>query len=436
MSSASPRSIPKALDKTLTDPGPPPAAIRRRDSCRLCSGKTLDLVLSLEPTPPANAFVTAAEADREQARFPLDVFFCEDCFHVQLLDVVDPKVLFENYVYVSGTSPLFVKHFEDYAADVMARLSPSPGGLVVDIGSNDGTLLGFFKNAGMKVLGIDPARDIAEKATASGIETLNAFFSAPLAKKILAVHGPAAVITANNVFAHIDDLAGVTKSIASLLADDGLFVFEVSYLVDVFEKTLFDTIYHEHLAYHSVKPLVPFFDKHGMELIEAVRIESHGGSLRGMAQKKGGPRAAGASVAGAVAREVELGLDKAETLRTFAGRIDARKAELSMILAGLKADGKTIAGFGAPAKATTLMYHFGIGPDVIGFIVDDSPLKQNLLTPGMHIPVVGSEVIAERRPDALVILAWNFAEPIMAKNAAFHDRGGRFIIPLPEVRMI
>lgn len=344
--------------------------------------------------------------------------------------------MFENYVYVSGTSPLFVKHFENYAADVMARLSPSPGGLVVDIGSNDGTLLRFFKNAGMKVLGIDPARDIAEKATACDIETLNNFFSAPLAEEILAAHGPAAVITANNVFAHIDDLAGVTKGIASLLADDGLFVFEVSYLVDVFEKTLFDTIYHEHLAYHSVKPLLSFFDAHGMELIEAVRIESHGGSLRGMAQKKGGPRAVGASVARAVLREESLGLDKAETLRTFAGRIDTRKAELSMVLAELKAEGKTVAGFGAPAKATTLMYHFGIGPDVIGFIVDDSPLKQNLFSPGMHIPVVGQEALAEREPDALVILAWNFAEPIMAKNAAFHDRGGRFIIPLPEVRMI
>ncbi len=377
-----------------------------------------------------------AEADKEQALFPLDVFFCEDCFHVQLLDVVEPKVLFENYVYVSGTSPVFVKHFEDYAADVMGRLAPGPGGLVVDIGSNDGTLLGFFKDAGMKVLGIDPARDIAEKATASGIETLNDFFSAPLAEKILGTHGPAAVITANNVFAHIDDLAGVSEGIASLLADDGIFVFEVSYLVDVFEKTLFDTIYHEHLAYHSVKPLLPFFDRHGMELIEAVRVESHGGSLRGMAQKKGGPRTVGASVARAVAREAELGLDRAETLRAFAGRIDTRKAELSAVLAGFKAEGKTVAGFGAPAKATTLMYHFGIGPDVIDFIVDDSPLKQNLLTPGMHIPVVGQQAITERKPDALVILAWNFADPIMAKNAAFHDRGGRFIIPLPEVRMI
>ncbi len=436
MSNVSPRSIPKARGGTLTDHYPPPPTIRRRDSCRLCGGKTLDLVLSLEPTPPANAFVTLAEADKEQARFPLDVFFCEDCFHVQLLDVLDPKVLFENYVYVSGTSPLFVKHFEDYAADVMARLSPRQSGLAVDIGSNDGTLLGFFKKAGMKVLGIDPARDIAEKATACGIETINDFFSASVAEKILANHGPAAVITANNVFAHIDDLAGISEGISSLLSDDGLFVFEVSYLVDVFEKTLFDTIYHEHLAYHSVRPLISFFDKHGMELIEAGRIESHGGSLRGMAQKKGGPRPVGNSVARAVAAEVKLGLDKAETLRAFADRIDTRKAQLSALLAGLKAEGKSIAGFGAPAKATTLMYHFGIGPEVIDFIVDDSPLKQNLLTPGMHIPVVGPQTVDERKPDALVILAWNFAGPIMANNAAFHDRGGRFIIPLPEVRMI
>jgi len=408
----------------------------RRDTCRLCGGKSLEMVLSLEPTPPANAFVPPEDAAKEQARFPLDVFFCRDCAHVQLLDVVDPKVLFENYVYVSGTSPVFVKHFEDYANDVMHRFSPASGGLAVDIGSNDGTLLGFFQNAGIKVLGIDPARDIADQATKSGIETICGFFSQQLAQTILKDRGPAAVITANNVFAHIDDLAGVTQGIHGLLSDDGIFVFEVSYLLDVYEKTLFDTIYHEHLAYHSVKPLMSFFDRHGLELIEAIRVDSHGGSLRGMVQKKGGPHTPGASVGQLVTAEEAAGLDRAETFLAFSGHIDARKRELSDMLRGLKAEGKAIAGFGAPAKATTLMYHFGIGPELIDFIVDDSPLKQGLLTPGMHIPVVGSEAIAEQKPDALVILAWNFAEPIMAKNDVFHQAGGRFIIPLPEVRMI
>ncbi|MBI5163369.1 MAG: methyltransferase domain-containing protein, partial [Magnetospirillum sp.] len=227
----------------------------RRSTCRLCGGAALTPVLSLAPTPPANAFVPAALAGREQARYPLDVAFCEGCGHVQLLDVVDPRALFEDYVYVSGTSPLFVKHFADYAAEVRGRFQPPPGSLVVDIGSNDGTLLRFFKDAGHDVLGIDPARDIARRACESGIETLCGFFTPQLAAGIGIAHGHAAVITANNVFAHIDDLAGVVNGIADLLAPEGVVVFEVSYLADVFEKTLFDTIYHEHLDYHSVGPL-------------------------------------------------------------------------------------------------------------------------------------------------------------------------------------
>ena len=239
----------------------------RRETCRLCGSRDVTLVFGLEPTPPANAFVSESELDREQERFPLDVFFCESCGHVQLLDVVDPRVLFENYVYVSGTSPVFVKHFEDYAADVVARFAPPQDKLVLDIGSNDGTLLSFFKAAGYPVLGVDPAKDIAASATAKGIETKADFFSPAFAQAVRAERGPAAVITANNVFAHIDDLGGVADGVRTLLADDGVFVFEVSYLVDVFEKTLFDTIYHEHLAYHSVRPLIPFFDAAlGMEL--------------------------------------------------------------------------------------------------------------------------------------------------------------------------
>ncbi|WP_096700120.1 class I SAM-dependent methyltransferase [Magnetospirillum sp. 15-1] len=408
----------------------------RRETCRLCGGTHLSMVLSLAPTPPANAFVPAEELGKTQERFPLDLFFCEDCAHVQLLDVVDPRVLFEHYVYVSGTSPVFVKHFESYAAFVMERFKPIPGGLVLDIGSNDGTLLSFFQKAGMKVLGIDPAQEIAAEASARGIPTICGFFGPDTAGEIAAGHGKAEVITANNVFAHIDNLSGVVDGVRNLLAPSGVFVFEVSYLVDVFENTLFDTIYHEHLDYHSVKPLGAFFAAKGMELVEAIRVDSHGGSLRGIAQLKGGPHAVGASVTRAVAEEERLGLDKASTFRKFAADIDALGAELNALLKRLKAEGKRIAGFGAPAKATTLMYHFGIGPELVDFIIDDSPLKQGLFTPGMHVPVLSSAVIAERKPDYLVILAWNFARPIIEKNAAFTKAGGKFIIPIPKVEVV
>ncbi len=408
----------------------------RRTSCRLCGGGALERVLSLTPTPPANAFIAKSELSAAQPVFPLDVFFCSACGHVQLLDIVDPSILFENYVYVSGTSPVFVKHFEDYASDMIGRFTPAAGALVVDIGSNDGTLLGFFKRAGMTVLGVDPASAIAEDATRRGIETWAGFFSPDMAARIRAERGPAAIVTANNVFAHIDDLGVVLAGVRLLLAPEGVFAFEVSYLGDVVEKTLFDTIYHEHLSYHSVKPLVRFFAANGMELIEALRVPSHGGSLRGIAKLKGGPRKVGASVAEMLADETKAGLDRAETFVKFGRDIEAIKTELSQLLRGLKAEGKSIAAFGAPAKATTLMYHFGIGPEVVDFVVDDSPLKQGLFTPGLHIPVVPASEIAIRRPDYLIVLAWNFAPAIIAKNSVFRDNGGRFIVPLPRVEVI
>ncbi|MDP6781913.1 MAG: class I SAM-dependent methyltransferase, partial [Alphaproteobacteria bacterium] len=349
---------------------------RRRATCRLCDSGDLSLVLSLTPTPPANAFVTADALNAPQECFPLDLSLCGECGHLQLLHVVDPSLLFADYVYVSGTSPSFVAHFEDYAASVIKAYQPPPGALVVDIGSNDGTLLGFFQQAGMAVQGIDPARDIAKAASEVGIETLNAFFDAALAVQIREKKGAAAVVTANNVFAHIDDLASMVAGVRTLLDDDGVFVFEVSYLTDVLEKTLFDTIYHEHLSYHTVAPLVSFFAANGMELITADRVDTHGGSLRGVAQLAGGARAVASSVAACLELEDRLGLGRPGTFHDFAQCIDVLKTSLRDLLAGLKAEGRSIAGYGAPAKATTLMYHFGLSPDIIDFIVDDSPLKQ------------------------------------------------------------
>jgi len=410
--------------------------VRRRDSCRLCGSSRLVQVLSLTPTPPANAFVDIDGLGREQATFPLDLFFCEDCAHVQLLDIVNPRILFENYVYVSGTSPVFVRHFELYAKTLLKTFSPPDRSLAVDIGSNDGTLLQFFKSAGLSVLGIDPAKDIARRATDAGIETLPEFFDRKLARQIREYRGAASVITANNMFAHADDLGQIVDGVRELLADDGVFVFEVSYLRDVYEKTLFDTIYHEHLSYHTVKPLIPFFSDHDMELIAVQLVDTHGGSLRGISQRKGGAHEIDSSVSDFVEKEEELGLDTQRTFIDFGQRIVGLRDELAALLNGLKASGSSIAGYGAPAKATTLMYHFNLNLDVIDFIVDDSPLKQGLYSPGLHIPVLPSSALADRRPDFLLILAWNFAEPIMRNNAGFVDQGGRFIVPIPEIKII
>ncbi len=236
------------------------------------------------------------------------------------------------------------------------------------------------------------------------------------------------------MFAHADDLGGIVAGVRELLAPGGVFVFEVSYLGDVIADTLFDTIYHEHLAYHSVKPLKRFLAAAGMELFSVVRVSSHGGSIRGMAGLATGPHQADGSVADLIALEEKTGLDRAETFRAFAADIDALGTGLKDLIAGLKAEGKSIAGFGAPAKATTLMYHFGLGAEDLDFIVDDSPLKQGLYTPGTHIPVLAPSALYEHKPDAVIILAWNFAETIIDKHSAFLDAGGRFIVPLPELK--
>ena len=408
---------------------------RHRETCRLCGGAGLETVLSLAPSPPANAFVTADRVGEAQPLYPLDVGRCGRCAHVQLLDVLDAAALFEDYVYVTGTSPSFVAHFEAYAADVVAGFGLSAGDLVVDIGSNDGTLLHAFQAAGARALGIEPAKAIARRANAAGIETRTEFFDRALAEAIREERGGAKFVTANNVFAHIDDLGGTLDGVGALLAPEGVFVAEFSYLADVVEKTLFDTIYHEHLDYHSLGPLIGFFEAHGLRLFDARRTPAHGGSLRIFAAPKEAGRPVRRGVGERIEEERRLGLDRAATFRRFGDDIGRLGAALTETVRGLRAEGKRIAGVGAPAKATTLMYHFGLGREELDFIVDDSPWKQGLFSPGLHVPIVAPEAIVEHRPDVLLILAWNFAEPIMAKHQAFHDCGGRFIVPLPEVRV-
>lgn len=407
----------------------------RRKSCRLCDSSDLELVIELKPTPPANAFVTKDKINLEQTEFPLDIYFCRCCYHVQLIDVIDPKVLFSDYVYHSGTSPQFVDHFRGYAADIISQFKPEPSSLVIDIGSNDGTLLSFFKDSGFSVLGVDPATFIAERANQNGIETLNSFFNQTLATEILNKRGNASVITANNVFAHVDDLKDITQGVRSLLAPNGIFVFEVSYLADVIQDTLFDTIYHEHLSYHSLEPLQRFFSFNGMDMVAAYRVTTHGGSLRGICQLKGGPYVTDESVEKIINQERRIFLNKSETFKKFAQRVEVLQYQLSELLNKLKSDGKMIAGYGAPAKATTLMYQFCIDHEVIDFIVDDSPFKQGLYSPGKHIYIVSPSEIDKQTPDFLLVFAWNFAKAIIDNNQGFKNKGGQFIIPLPKLKV-
>lgn len=413
-------------------------SVRAREDCRLCASRRLERVLSLGSTPLANAFVAEADRTAPQPRFPLDLWLCRACGHLQLRDVVDPELLFRNYVYVSGTSPVFVEHFRRYAEAMLAFTRMPPGSAVVEIGSNDGTLLRCFQQAGMRVLGIDPARAIAQQAAAQGLPTRPEFFTPELARALKQEGWEAALIAANNVFAHADDLGGIADGVAHLLAPSGVFVFEVSYLVDVLDHLLFDTIYHEHLSYHTVTPLQAFFRRHGLELVDAVRVEPHGGSLRGIAQRAGGPWPVSPRVQERVALERERGTADPAAYQAFQARIAGLKAQLLELLRRRKKRGRRIVGFGAPAKATTLMFHFDIGPELMDYVVDDSPWKQGLYSPGHHLPVKPTSALYDPalRPDDALILAWNFAPSILAKHRKFLEAGGEFIVPLPKLEVV
>ncbi len=406
----------------------------RRETCRLCESRELELVLPLPSSALADAFVTPDRADEAQPTYPLDIHMCGECAHVQLVDVVDPEILFSNFLYTSSSSPGLVDHFRSYADAVCDELRMQPGSLAVDIGSNDGTLLRFLKERRLEVVGVDPAREIAARATAAGILTIAEEFEPPVAERIVDEHGHAALVTANNVYAHADDLAALTDAIRLLLAPDGVFVFEVSYLRDLVDNLVFDSIYHEHLCYHSVAPLQRFLERHGLELFDVRPVPTKGGSIRGFAQPIDGPRSIEPSVEAYVDQERIDGLDRADTLRAYAQRIAQLREKVRGRLRREAEAGSSIVGFGASATSTTLTYAFGLD-EFMRAIVDERPSRQGLSSPGHHLPVVGPEVLAgDDPPDVVVLLAWRFAEPVMRTHSRYTERGGRWLIPLPDVR--
>jgi SAM-dependent methyltransferase len=395
-------------------------------------------VITFEPTPPGNQFLTPEQAQHEEQTFPLYVMHCQNCTHLQLGVVVDPRILFQrDYKYVSGTSPVFVQHFRDYMKWVCAEYELADGGLVVDVGSNDGTALRPFQELGYRVLGVDPATEIANDATAKGIPTIADFFDSRLARRVLAEHGPAAFITSHNVCAHVDDLEDLMRGVELLLADDGVFIFEVGYAVDVYDNAWFDTIYHEHVDFHTVRPFMGFFDRLGMAVVDVQRVNVQGGSIRVVVRKKAFHDVrASERVLDCLAAEKQRRFDDPETFRRFADRINQIGAELRSVIAGLRAQGSSIAAFGAPTKSTTLLTHFKIARDDLRYIVDENPKKQGLLSPLLHIPVVSPDVLREERPDYLLILAWNFAPSIMARFRSFAEAGGKFVLPMPKVQIV
>lgn len=409
--------------------------LKRRTTCRLCDGRQLELVVPITPTPVADAYVGKDQLAVRQACYPLDMYQCRSCGHVQLLDVVDPSVLFAHYSYFSGQSSGLVKHFEEYADGVLKKNVLTPGALVVDVGSNDGTFLQCFKRKGFRVLGIDPAANVARFACEQGVETLPEFLNAELARRIRADYGPAQVVSANNVFAHTDDMAGMADSIRTLMADDGIFVFEVSYLLDVMDKMLLGTIFHEHVCYHTVGAMQAFLQRHGMELIDVERVSIQGGSLIGTAQARGGRRPVMPSVGQLLDLERERKITEPATLRRFSAELNRVRDEVRGLLHDLHGRGHSIAGFGAARGGTLLLYHFDLG-DILRFIVDDSPDKQGLFSPGHHIPVLPTSALYEQKPDYAFILAWVHSKPIIRNHQKFLAQGGKFITCFPGMLVV
>ncbi|MGH9153110.1 MAG: methyltransferase domain-containing protein [Acidimicrobiales bacterium] len=404
-------------------------------ACRSCGGTGLEVFLSLGKLPLPDAFLSAEALAGPEPRFPLDVAVCPRCALVQITEEVPPEKLFvENYLYFSSFSDALLRHARDHAEGLMASRRLGPDRLVVELASNDGYLLKNFAAAGIPVLGIDPAPEPAAAAEAAGIPTLREFFGVDLARRLVADGRRADVIVANNVMAHVPDLNGFVAGMAVLLADDGLITVENPYVRDLVDHGEFDTIYHEHFCYFSCTSVDTLVRRHGMFLNHVEYFpDLHGGTLRWHTAKREDPSAA---VREHLAEERRRGVDTPAFYRDFAARVEKIRADLVSLLRELKDGGARLAGYGAAAKATVLLNYAGIGTELLDFIVDRNVHKHGLHMPGVHIPITGPEALLERAPDYTVILAWNFRDEIVAQQAEYAARGGRWVVPIPAVEVV
>ncbi|QQG43474.1 MAG: class I SAM-dependent methyltransferase [Candidatus Daviesbacteria bacterium] len=404
------------------------------DNCRACDNKNLTTFLQLGPTPIPNGFLEASELNQAEKFYPLDVSFCGECGMVQLGHVVDPNVMFKNYVYVPSTSTTMVQHFGELATDATQRVNLETGDLVVDIGSNDGTLLKAFKRYGATILGVDPATNLATLANEQGVPTINELFDKNLALSIRSQHGPARVISATNVVAHVHNLHDFFEGVHDLLADNGKLVMEFPYLVNLIEGGEFDTIYQEHLSYLSINPLQKLLAQHGLNLTSPRLIDIHGGSIRVFATKSKPESDDG--VTAFITTEREKGMLDLETYSRFQMDVNRVRHDLVEALWSLRFADRKVVGYGASAKGNILTNYCRIGVESLPYIVDSIPYKQGKYTPGMHIPIYPEDQLLEDQPDYALLLAWNFADEIVQKQGTFQKRGGKFIRPIPVLKVI
>ncbi len=404
-------------------------------ACLLCGEARVDEFLDLGQTALANQFLRGDQAGGAEPKYPLRAGFCRGCAHVQLMEAVPPLEMFENYLYISSASETLKEHFRDLSDTLAGRYRLASDDLVIDIGCNDGTLLKAFQRHGVRVLGVDPAENLAGFTAAAGIDRYTGLFTAATAGAIVERWGQASLVTATNTFPHIQNLDDFIAGMDTALKPGGVFVIEMHYLLDLLEQVAFDTIYHEHVSYWALGPMQRLFERRGMMIADAERVPLHHGQLRVHVQRRGeGIEQPG--VARVLAGEKAAGLDRFETYVEFAARAKKIKRDLRAALAALARGGQKIVGYGAPAKGNTLLGFLDIGPELLPYIVDKSPLKQGLVTPGTHIPVVAPERLLQDQPDYVLLLAWNFVDEIVAQQAEYRKRGGKFMVPVPQVRVL
>lgn len=409
--------------------------VHHRETCRLCDGNNLELVLQLGSTPIGADYVPAERLTEVQETCPIDLFLCLDCGYAGLNDVVAPEAMFDDSAELTSMSLGVIENLQELAKATLDNLNLPKGSLIVDIGSNDGTLLKAYQDLGMRVLGVEPAVIAANSAITAGVPTMNTYFNAASAKSIKAEFGQASVISANRVLANIDNMSDLIEGVRVLLDPNGTLAFETGYLVDIVDKDLFDTIYHEHLGYDTAKAFDNYFRRHGMKMTDIERIPLKGGSLRGMVQMAGGSREISNSVRDLIDYEVNRGVNQPPYFKAFRDRLEKAKSELSQLMSDLKSKGKTVAGYGASVGSTTEIYYFDIG-DKLTFLADDDPRNHDLFSPGHHIKVMPSQSLYDQKPDYVLILAWRYADPIIKKHQRFLDQGGHFIVPMPKLNII
>lgn len=405
-----------------------------KSTCRSCNSSNTTDLIHFGDTALADRLLRQPPTNGEEVKVPLTLMCCNDCSLVQIKEEVDPVELFQrDYPYYSSVSQKLMKHFQQSAESIIEQKRLNGKSFVVEAASNDGYMLQHFHNQGIKVLGIDPAEGPAKVALEKGIPTIIDFFGEDLAKQILDEHGKADVVLGNNVLAHVPDLNGFVEGINILLKEDGMAVIEAPYLLDLIEHCEFDTIYHQHLCYFSVTALQALFKRHGLYLNDVQHVDIHGGTLRMFIEKFENPSL---TLLEYTHKEAIMGVDCKDCYMPFVERVNTLKSDLIQTLDKLKADGKKIVGYGAAAKANTLMSYFGIRNNHLDYILDLSKYKQGLYFSGNHLPIVPPSKLIEDQPDYTLILAWNFADEIMQQQKEYREKGGKFIIPIPEVKVV